>query len=102
MPINENLVQLIKTVKVSDPENWYRQPTVDVSLYVTTPYDNKTIVRIFVFTIDDFAVSLDYEVESKYEDQIKFVYNHFKKWIYDRMPEEASLAWFYEHGFMPV
>ena len=102
MPINENFVQLIKTVKVTDPENWYRQPTVDVSLYVTRSWDNKTIVRVFVFTIDDFAVSLDYECESKYEDQIKSVYNHYKKWIYDRMPEEVSLAWFYEHGFLPV
>lgn len=102
MIINEQLVQLTKTVKVSDPENWYRQNTVDVSLYVTKPWENKTVVRIFIFTIDDFAVSLDYEVESKYEAQIKSVYNHFKKWIYDRMPEEISLAWLYEHGFLPV
>lgn len=102
MLINESLAQLSKTVKVSDPENWYRQNTVNVSLYVTSPFENKTMVRIFVFTIDDFAVSLDYEAESKYEDQIKFIYNHFKKWIYDKIPDEVSLAWFYEHGFLPV
>lgn len=94
--------KMIKIVKVSDPECWYNQDTVEVGLYVTPPYNGKVVVRVFVDTIDDFAVSLDYEIGETYTDAIKWVYNHYKTFIFERIPETVSLDWFYEHGFMPV
>ena len=92
----------VKIVKVSDPECWYGQNEVEVSLHVTMSYKGKVWVRLFVDTIDDFAVSLDCEVEESYTDEIKWIYNHYKTFIFDRMPEVVSLEWFYEHGFMPA
>lgn len=93
----------VKIVKVSDPENWYRANEVEVSLYVTPPYHGKVLVRIFVDTIDDFAVSLDSEeIGETCTDAIKWIYNHYETFIFDRMPEVVSLEWFYEHGFLPV
>lgn len=93
--------KLTKTVKVTDPECWYGKNTVDVHLFVTTPYMDEVVVRIFVESIDDFAVVYDFECECKYKDQIKWAYNHLKTWMYDRMPDEISLAWLYEHGYLP-
>ena len=92
----------VKMVKVSDPENWYQQNEVKVSLYVTPPYEGKVRVRVFVDTIDDFAVSLDYEVEKIYIDEIKWVYNHYETFIFNKIPKVVSLKWFYEHGFLPA
>ena len=92
----------VKIVKVSDPENWYQQNEVEVGLYVTPPYHGKVYVRIFVDTIDDFAVSLNCEVGETNTDEIKWIYNHYETFIFDRMPEVVSLEWFYEHGFLPA
>lgn len=92
----------IKAVKVSDPENFYNQDTIEVGIYVTEPWREKVIVRVFIYTIDDKAWAIEQEINVKYKEQIKFVYNHYKKWIYDKMPEEISLVWLYEHGFLPV
>ena len=91
----------IKIVKVSDPENWYNQNEVEVGLYVTPPYHGSVLVRVFVETIDDFAVSLDYKVGETCTEGIQWVYNHYKTFIFDRIPDVVSLEWFYEHGFMP-
>ena len=96
------MTRKVKIVKVSDPENWYGQYEVEVSLGVTMPYRGKVWVRIFVDTIDDFAVSLDCEAGETYTDEIKWIYNHYETFIFDRMPDVVSLEWFYEHGFMPA
>ena len=95
-------IRQIKTVKVSDPENFYRQDTVEVALYITPPWEGRSVVRVLIITIDDKAFALETEVHSQYKDQIKFIYDHYKTWIYDKMPEEISLAWLFEHGFLPV
>ena len=95
-------IRQIKTVKVSDTENFYQQDTVEVGIYITEPWLDKVQGRVFIYTIDDKAWALEQEIEAKYKDQIKFVYDHYKKWIYDKMPEEISLVWLYEHGFLPV
>lgn len=95
-------IRCIKTVRVSDPENFYQQNTVEVALYITPPYEDRMVVRVLVITIDDKAFALETEVHSRYKDEINFIYDHYKKWIYDKMPEEISLEWLYEHGFLPV
>lgn len=93
--------RLTKTVKVTDPECWYGQDTVKVHLYVTPPYEGEVIVRIFIETIDDFAVAYDYDCKVEYEAQIKWMYNHMKTWMYDKMPDEIDLGWLFEHGYLP-
>lgn len=93
--------RLTKLVYVTDKENWYGKDMVKVSLFVTPPYKEKVLVRIFIETIDDFAVTYDYECEEKYADQIKWAYNHIKTWMYDKMPKKINLGWLYEHGYLP-
>jgi hypothetical protein len=93
--------RLTKTVRVADSENWYNQDTVDVSLFVTPPYLGITTVRILITTIDDFMVAYDHECYTQYGESIKWIYNHMKQWMYDKMPEEISLGWLYEHGYLP-
>lgn len=90
-----------KIVRVSDPEDWYGENTVKVSLFVTPPFKNKVSVRILVESIDDFMMCYEYECEAKHEDHIKFMYNHLKEWMYDRIPKEIDLGWLYEHGYLP-
>jgi hypothetical protein len=92
----------IKTVKVSDPENFYQQDTVEVALYITPQYKGETKVRVQIITIDDKSWALETEVGAQYRDYINSIYDHYKTWIYDRMPEEISLVWLFEHGFLPV
>lgn len=94
--------RLVKTVKVSDPENFYQQDTVEVALYITPPYKGNAKVRVLIITIDDKAFALETDVSAQYRDYINSIYDHYKTWIYDRMPEEISLAWLFEHGFLPV
>ena len=92
----------IKTVKVSDPENFYQQDTVEVCLYITPPYKGNTKVRVLIITIDDKSFALETEVGAQYRDYINSIHDHYKTWVYDRMPEEISLVWLFEHGFLPV
>lgn len=93
--------ELEKTVRVTDPYNWYDEDTVYVSLHVFSPRDGWTKIRVSVLSIDDFAVFYDYDCESKYEDQINGMYNHIKEYMFDKMPNKISLEWLYEHGFFP-
>ena len=92
--------RLTKKVKVSDPNMWYQKNEVDVSLFVTPPYKGTVYVKIRISSIDDFAVAYTYECDEKYADCIIDTYNHLKEWMYDRMPEEVSLVWLYEHGYL--
>ena len=73
--------RLTKTVRVTDPECWYGRDTVEVHLFVTPPYKDNVLIRIFIETIDDFAVTYDYECEAKYQDNIRSMYNHIKTWV---------------------
>lgn len=95
------LERLEKIVRVTDPEDWYGQNTVEVSLFVTPPYKDKVRVRILIQSVDDFMVSYDYECNNDDKDHIKWIYSHLKEWMYDRMPEEIDLTWLYEHGYLP-
>ena len=45
------LERLEKIVRVTDPEDWHGQDTVEVSLYVTMPYKDKVSVRILIQSI---------------------------------------------------
>lgn len=46
---------------------------------------------------DDFGVCMKFSSES-YE-QAYHIYSHWKKFIYDRIPDGVNVEWFYEHGF---
>lgn len=93
---------LTKTVRVTDPWRWYNKDTVEVVLCIVPPLGNDEVtVKVSVNSIDDFSVSRSIKVESKYETAIQSYYDHFKEYLFDKMPNEISVEWLYEHGYLP-
>ena len=99
--INYEKLTLVKTVRVTDPWCWYNKDTVEVILWVTPYFDNKVRVQVSVHSIDDFSVNRYIVCEKKYDTAIQAYYDHFKEYLFDRMPNEISLDWLYEHGYLP-
>lgn len=89
-----------KTVRVSDPECWYGEDTVTVELYIAPPYKGEVRVRIVVHTIDDFSVVYERIHSAKYPTCVLGDYEHMKRWMFDTIPEEVNLNWFYRHGYV--
>lgn len=94
---------LRKTVKISDPENWYGYDTATVTLSVIDPYDeDAALVQILVeAVIDDISCTMGYWFLSpdRNENDIEWAYNKFKNFEYGKMPEVISLNWLYQHGY---
>ena len=91
---------IMKTVHVSDPWNWYGEDTVNVELYIAPPCGGQVRTRILVHTIDDFSVVYERIHSAKYLDCALGDYEHMKEWMFDTIPEEVNLNWFYRHGYM--
>ena len=90
---------ITKTVQVSDPENWYGEDTVMVELYIAPPHNGEIRVRIVVHTIDDFSVVYERVHSTKYPNYALGAYEHMKKWMFNTIPDEFNLNWFYRHGY---
>ena len=91
--------ELSKVVRVSDPEMWYNQKTVEVKLFVNPEYQGRINVRLFVESIDDFA--MEYTRECFDQADVDYTYDRMKKYLYDKMPKRISCKWLSEHGFFP-
>lgn len=88
---------LTKTVRVSDPERWYGQETVEVKLSVLPEFQKQRDVQILIKSIDDFMM---YHRKPCYNDrQVKDMWNRAKTYMYDAMPNEISVEWLLEHGY---
>lgn len=94
---------LTKTVRISDPENWYGYDTVTVTLSVIDPYDeDAALVQILVEAIiGDISCTMGYWFLSpdRNEKDVEWAYNRFRDWHYNRMPGIISLNWLYQHGY---
>ena len=91
--------ELSKVVKVSDPEMWYNQKTVKVKLFICPEYKGTTDVRLFVETIDDFA--MEYTRTCYGQADIDNTYRLMKECMFDKLPKKVSYSWFLEHGYFP-
>lgn len=91
--------ELSKVVKVSDPWMWYNQKTVTVKLFINPEFKGKTDVRIFVESIDDFA--MEYTRECYNQEDVDYTYDRMKKYMFDTMPRKISCKWLREHGYFP-
>ena len=88
-----------KVVKVSDPENWYNQKAVTVKLFVCPEHKGETDVRIFVESIDDFA--MEYTRTCYTNAGVEYTYALMEKNMFDAMPKKISYKWLLEHGYFP-
>lgn len=91
--------ELSKIVKVSDPEMWYNQKTAKVTLFVCPEYNGLTDVRLFVESIDDFA--MEYTRTCYGQSDVDYTYARMKEYLYDKMPRKLNCKWLGEHGFFP-
>lgn len=91
--------ELSKVAKVSDPENWYNQKTVTVKLFICPEYERKIDVRIFVESIDDFAMEFTRTCYSR--NEANSVYELMKENMFDKLPRKISYKWLLEHGYFP-
>ena len=91
--------ELSKVVRVSDPEMWYNQKTVKVKLFICHEYKGTIDVRLFVETIDDFA--MEYTRTCHGWADVECTYILMKENMFDKLPKKVSYKWFLEHGYFP-
>ena len=91
--------ELSKIVKVSDPEMWYNQKTVKVKLFICPEYKGTVDVRIFVESIDDFA--MEYTRTRYSQEDIDYTCRIMKENMFDKLPKKISYGWLLEHGYFP-
>ena len=91
--------ELSKVVKVSDPEYWYGRDEVTVRLFICPECEGNILVRLFVESIDDFA--MEYSRDCYGSEHAKHTYKLMKENMFDKLPEEISYSWLLEHGYFP-
>ena len=91
--------ELCKVVRVSDPDRWYGQKKVEVKLFICPEYKGTTMVKIFVASIDDFAMECVRECYG--QSDIDQTYEIMKKYMFDPMPRRISCKWLMKHGYFP-
>ena len=92
-----NLFKISKEVIATD--DWYpcfEGNKIRVSLFLTNTRDHK-FVRICAWGADDFGVELDYH--GRDFDSLVYHYNFWKEHLFDKIPDNVDVMWFYEHGF---
>lgn len=94
--------ELSKTVKVSDPWNWYDEDEIQIRLFCLLPHDgweNASTIRVLADSADDFMMCIDIACQRDSEVCVKYTYDFAKKYIFDTIPDEVSVDWLLEHGF---
>lgn len=92
-------MDLFKARDVVVTDDWY--PCFDgnrVHMCLNMFKSGKDYRVIFsVFGEDDFGVCMHFNSTSM--DQARYIFNSWKKYIFDRVPDGVNVTWFYEHGF---
>lgn len=91
-----------RMVKVID--NWcgnYEGDTIQLSIYIRTPLNKNDPFKVIVMAAgnDDFWLTLQYRTSSSGDAVL--IFNRWKEFIYDRVPDGCDKEWFFEHGFLP-
>lgn len=83
-------------------DDWYpcfknNQICLSITLNSFRCQNNKFVLKISAFGADDTGVCLEYH--TSFQENAIHMYNHWKKWVYDKVPDGCSMEWFFEHGF---
>ena len=87
-----------KTVRVSDPDCWYRRDTVTVSLYVGIPFRDWQEVILIVNSIDDFAMAQRRRFAPNDEIAMERYYHEASE-RFNNLPDTVSVEWLLANGF---
>lgn len=85
-----------RLVRVTD--DWY--PCYDggyVCLSISQYYFKEHYVKISACGADDTCVEMEFSYHFK--EAVDSMYDHWKRYIFDRVPDGITREWFYEHGF---
>ena len=85
-----------RLVRVTD--DWY--PCFEggyVLLHISQHFFKEHYVKITAWGADDTGVEMEFTSHSK--DAVDSIYDHWKEYIFDRVPDGVDREWFYEHGF---
>ena len=84
--------EISKTIKLNGDlrESFYNRKTAEIKLFVCPKYKGKQDVRIFIESIDDYALFLNKECHS--DEEVEIVYNELKI-IFDNTPKVLTREW---------
>lgn len=93
-----------RMVTVSD--DWcpcYPENQVEMIICARRGFGHKDTyhTRISVWGADDTGVELEYEAYGDHTAAYA-IYEHWKKYIFDRVPDNVDMEWFFERGFYPA
>ena len=95
-------VEEVKFVQVTD--DWgpcFYGNTVQVKLRKVCPMDGgPTYVVLSAWGADDVGVEMSYA--SEMTELVDARYDHWEKYIFNRIVDGVSKEWFFEHGFVPA
>lgn len=86
-------------VKVTD--DWH--PCFEggyVRLKISQQFFREYYCVISAWGADDTGVEMQFS--SAYPEYVDAIYDRWKKYIFDRVPDGVTREWFYEHGFYPA
>lgn len=102
----EGLCQFRVDRMITVTDDWcpnYPENKVKLSIflsYMNQPDFHVQFVRICVWGADDTGMQLDYTGLNYYD--LKWRYDMWKEYVFDKVPDGVDMQWFYEHGFYPV
>lgn len=70
--------------------------TIGVSLHMFVSGKEYRVI-FSAFGNDDFGVCMKFNSTSC--EQAHSIFKHWKRFIFDRIPDGVNVEWFYEHGF---
>ena len=84
--------EITKTIKLNSDLrlSFYNRKTAQVSLFICPKYKGKQDVRLFIESIDDYALFLNKECHS--DEEVKLAYNELKI-IFDNTPKVLTREW---------
>jgi hypothetical protein len=85
-------------VKVSDPDNWDDQKTIEVALVMVSQPDNTFLIKLIADS--GWKTGLEYEQVCSFEQDAQQVYAKLKTFLYDAMPKKISRNWCLTHGIL--
>ena len=90
--------EITKTIKLDRDlrQSFYNKRTAKVSLFVCPKYKGKQDVRIFIESIDDYALFLNKECHS--DEEVELAYNALKV-TFDSIPRVLTRQWCKENNF---
>ena len=92
-------INLLEHRRVTVTDDWYpccEGSKIGVNLHMFVSGKEYRVI-FSAYGLDDFGVCMRFNSTSY--GQAHSVFKHWKRFIFDRIPDGVNVTWFYEHGF---